>query len=208
MNRYLRAALVFFVVFVGLAVWANSRSGLESLDDSMIVALSRSRHAGLSSAARLLSHLFDMGASVLLFILGLMYVARRLGAEGASRFFALGVSALVLSTLEKQTFFKTRPTLVAWMVSSEGSSFPSGHLVRATALLLGLCFLMESKWERREKSVQLYASALVVGLLAWAQVYLGVNYPSDVVAGACLGLAWVLALLGLWSLRDQPPPVI
>lgn len=69
-------------------------------------------------------------------------------------------------------------------------SFPSGHTTRAFAAALLLSVrLRDWRW-----GVPLFAYAIAVGL---SRVYVGVHWPSDILGGALLGLAWTFAFLRL-----------
>jgi undecaprenyl-diphosphatase len=76
-----------------------------------------------------------------------------------------------------------------------GSSFPSGHVANSTALYVAVLIALFLLTRRRGP---LMLSAGVAGVLLLgigvSRVYLGLHYPSDVVAGFGLGLAWALVV--------------
>lgn len=92
---------------------------------------------------------------------------------------------------------RARPTFVANGVASMGAhSYPSGHVVN----VLGAFGLLAYLWiERSETWVERVAAALL--LLAFATVVgvsrlrLGAHWPSDVIAGAVLGIVWLIVLV-------------
>lgn len=108
--------------------------------------------------------------------------------------------ALLLNTLLKQSFDRPRPSLVAHLVEVETSSFPSGHAMLSAVGFLTLGVLLAGGADRRrERGYILGAAVALTLLIGCSRVYLGVHWPSDVLAGWCLGAAWAM---GCWLLLD------
>jgi undecaprenyl-diphosphatase len=101
------------------------------------------------------------------------------------------LGGLVLSLVLKNVFQRPRPDLVPHEMEAYSSSFPSGHSMMSAATFLTLASLLASVQHRRKVKVYLIASAIFLMLLVGAsRVYLGVHWPSDVVAGWAIGIAW------------------
>lgn len=101
------------------------------------------------------------------------------------------LGATALSEGLKLGYARPRPDLVAHAVETLGTSFPSGHatLSAATYLTIG-AFLAHAQDRRRVKSY-IHVTAIALTLMIGAsRVYLGVHWPTDVLAGWCLGAAW------------------
>ncbi|QDP20537.1 phosphatase PAP2 family protein [Sphingomonas xanthus] len=97
---------------------------------------------------------------------------------------------MLLSNLLKTGFDRPRPDLEHG-ARVFTSSFPSGHatLSAVTFLTLG-ALLTRTTPDRRVKLYFLTLAAVLTMLVGTSRVYLGVHYPSDVVAGWCIGSAW------------------
>jgi len=109
-------------------------------------------------------------------------------------------AAWASSQLTKAFFGRPRPDLVPHDVYVYSGSFPSGHSTMSTAAFLTLAMLVASlEMKRRSKALAYTLAALVVVGVGFSRVYLGVHWPSDVLAGWCLGAAW--ALVGWLALR-------
>jgi undecaprenyl-diphosphatase len=111
---------------------------------------------------------------------------------------------MLLSTALKLAFDRTRPDLVPHAVHVYTASFPSGHamLSAVTYLTLG-ALLARMQPDRRVKAYLLLVAVLVTLFVGISRIYLGVHWPTDVLAGWCLGAAWAMLcwLAALWLQR-------
>lgn len=142
---------------------------------------------------------------VTLAALGFLLVSRRHAT-------ALLVAAAVaggglLSMALKLLFARPRPDLVAHLAQVHSLSFPSGHALSSAATYLTLAALLARTQKSRAVRAYLMTTALtlvlVVGL---TRVYLGVHWPTDVLAGWTLGAAWAAlcwTVAGLLQRRGQ-----
>ena len=103
------------------------------------------------------------------------------------------VGGMLLADGLKLVFARPRPELVPHLAAVYSSSFPSGHSMTSAVVYLTLGALLSQLVEERTLKVYFLGVAcfltFVVGL---SRVYLGVHYPSDVLAGWSAGLAWAL----------------
>ncbi|HEY4701072.1 MAG TPA: phosphatase PAP2 family protein, partial [Streptosporangiaceae bacterium] len=98
---------------------------------------------------------------------------------------------LASATAVKDLLARPRPTLLNPVDHGAGYSFPSGHAAGAAAVYGALVVLVLPRAARWARALLLAAGALLICAVAASRVLLGVHYPSDVAAGAALGLAWV-----------------
>jgi undecaprenyl-diphosphatase len=122
-----------------------------------------------------------------------------------SAFLLLVASAggLVLNTILKSSFDRPRPRLFEWLTSPGGSSFPSGHAMGSAIVYFTVAYLIGRLEKRRwMRALTILTSLLLVLLISVSRLYLGVHYPSDVLAGMVIGLAWAgFCLAGLEAVR-------
>lgn len=116
---------------------------------------------------------------------------------------AFAGSAL-LNLGSKQVFQRERPGLWESIAPESTYSFPSGHAMGSMTLAVTLVFLA---WPTRWRWPVLLAMALFVPLVGLSRVHLGVHYPSDILAGWCAALVWVVGVrMLMFHKRWVPPP--
>lgn len=99
----------------------------------------------------------------------------------------------VANPLLKAFFHRTRPTILPHLVVEHSLSFPSGHAVTSMLLYGVVLFSLNGvvKTQSLRLSLQILLGLLIF-LIGLSRIYLGVHYPSDVLAGWLLGLSWLL----------------
>lgn len=108
---------------------------------------------------------------------------------------------ILLSTTLKHGFDRPRPDLVPHESFVYTASFPSGHSMMAAVVYLTLGVLLARAQPQRWLKVYLIVLAVLMMLLVGiSRVYLGVHWPTDVLAGWTVGTAWALMiwLIALW----------
>lgn len=96
----------------------------------------------------------------------------------------------------KALFARTRPDVVDHLVTVGGASFPSGHSANSAIVYLTLAGLLTQVVRGRATRRYFQAAALaLVAAIGTSRVYLGVHWPSDVLAGWSFGMLWAL---GWW----------
>ncbi len=99
----------------------------------------------------------------------------------------------VLSSLLKVGIDRPRPELVSHLVTETSLSFPSGHAMLSAVTYLTLGSLAARFLPGRVAKVYVLSlSVLVAVLVGVSRIYLGVHWPSDVLAGWCAGFAWAM----------------
>jgi undecaprenyl-diphosphatase len=104
---------------------------------------------------------------------------------------ASAAGGIVLNGVLKIGFNRPRPAIFLPEVHTVSSSFPSGHAMSAAIVYSTVAYLAARLHKRRwARWLVMSAAFIVIALIAVSRLYLGVHYPSDVVAGLAIGLAW------------------
>jgi len=105
--------------------------------------------------------------------------------------FMTAVTGEVLSYAMKSVFERPRPTVVPHLREAFSSSFPSGHAMQSAIIYLTLgAVLMRITESRLTKVYCCTVAMLLTFLVGVSRVWLGVHYPTDVLAGWIVGLFW------------------
>jgi undecaprenyl-diphosphatase len=129
-------------------------------------------------------------------------IVRRRYRDGL--FFGLAiVGSLLLNLAAKHHFARVRPDLWLSLTPETTFSFPSGHAMGSVTLAVALTLLF---WPTRGRWLVLAVASLFVLLVGLSRIYLGVHYPSDILAGWTAGTAWVVAMYQLVLSHAPPPP--
>ncbi|MFT4056440.1 MAG: phosphatase PAP2 family protein [Novosphingobium sp.] len=144
----------------------------------------------------LLRNLFAIGA-----LAALLFLSQRREAM----LFALTVMTgwLVNSGL-KALVGRARPEIVPHLTEAGGNSFPSGHSFNAAVVYIAMA-LAFAAMSRRPSVRRTLIGAAIVGTLAiaWSRVWLGVHWPSDVIAGWLGGAGWAFLACALFQRPAQ-----
>lgn len=114
--------------------------------------------------------------------------------RAAALLVAVLIGALVTNDLLKLAFDRPRPDAILQSARVFSSDFPSGHAALSAAAYFSAALLSGSQATGVARRFLLCLAGFVVLVIGFSRLYLGLHYPSDVLAGWCVGGAWVLAL--------------
>lgn len=104
------------------------------------------------------------------------------------------LSGALISTVMKSGFDRPRPDLVSHGTRVYTKSFPSGHSAMSSLAYLTLGAVMaRAEPSRKTKALLLIVPVFLLIIIGASRVYLGVHWPTDVVAGWAFGLSWAAA---------------
>ena len=136
--------------------------------------------------------------------LGFLLLARRWAQ--AAMIGASLIGASLLNAMLKSIFHRARPELVPHLTDVSNASFPSGHAMTSAAIYLTIgIMLAEAQKTLAVRAYVMTFAVLLVILIGCSRVFLGVHWPSDVLAGWSLGAVWALGLFALERLIRHKP---
>lgn len=127
------------------------------------------------------------------------------GSPAKALFLVAAVSfGTLLNRMLKIGYARPRPDIVAHGTFVSNESFPSGHTASATIVYLMLGMMLARVEASYPVKIFIFAVCVLIALMVGlSRVYLGVHWPTDVIAGWALGAAWVL-LCWYALVRIQP----
>lgn len=204
-HHYLKLLVLFFGVFGPLLVFGHlAEDVLEkevfSFDRPVLIFMHSHATQGLDMVmvfiTRVGSSLVLIPLNVLVFSL-LLYRKRRKEAL----FWALAVvGTAVLNFIAKHVFARMRPDLWTSISPEITYSFPSGHAMNSMAVMTAVVVLT---WDTRWRNLMIVAGACFILLVGSSRIYLGVHYPSDILAGWAASFAWVVGLASVFTEKSS-----
>jgi undecaprenyl-diphosphatase len=133
------------------------------------------------------------GVALLVLVTGSVAGFLALDGKFGAMWFVLGAttSGCALGVALKALFRRPRPEVVPHLMRAYSSSFPSGHSMMSAVVYLTLgVLLVQLVSRRRLKFYFLTQAVILTGLVGVSRVYMGVHYPTDVLAGWTAGMVW------------------
>lgn len=194
----LASACLFFFLSVVQDLIANEAVVLADL--RLLSLVQMYRMPGLNKVMLFLTYLGNWqvvtaGASLLVLYLALM----RRWLWMLALFVSIG-GGEILVQLGKVGFGRHRPDLVNALIPAQGPSFPSGHAFVAICFygLVGWFAIDQVKTWKAKAAIAAMTIATVLAI-GFSRIYLGVHWPSDVIASFGLGAAWLTATITFFS---------
>jgi membrane-associated phospholipid phosphatase len=190
----MRIIRAFLLLVISLCMSLALHAQINTPDYRLLRAIAKTRTEKWDHFFIMIS---DLNNALCLGVLALLFLGRWiLKSDKALRVALLGTFAVIISQLitftGKDLFGRLRPqlyddTFIA-VVSAVNKSFPSGHTSEAFTVALALCYSYPQRW------VKLVAMGWAC-LIAYARLYLGVHYPSDVIGGIMVAAGSVYAVV-------------
>jgi undecaprenyl-diphosphatase len=183
-------AAIGTAIFVELASHVQSGS-TQAFDESVIRWLAARHTHGLDAAMVEITALGTGTVVIMIVAVAGLFLVLTQHKYPAILLLASTIGGLVLNGVLKLGFNRPRPSIFIPSVNTFSSSFPSGHAMNATIVYVTVGYLAARLHKRKWARWLVLASAFVViVLICFSRLYLGVHYPSDVLAGFLIGMAW------------------
>jgi len=111
------------------------------------------------------------------------------------------LGAAILNTGLKLLFSKPRPQLWPRLISETSFSFPSGHALGSLVFYGLLAYLLATHYPKLSKVIYTFAVGVIVAI-SFSRLYLGVHWPTDVIAGGCIGFLWLMLCIIMLKLQN------
>ena len=183
-------AIAGTIAFAALGEWVQE--GLtQSFDVAVLEWMHRHNTALLTQVAVELTYLGTGTVVLMIVAVAALFLWHTQHKHSARLLLAAVAGNILLNGMLKLVFHRARPTVFEWQTVAVSSSFPSGHAMSATVCYGTVAYLVirlqKHRWSRLLTGT---AAVVLILLICTTRLYLGVHYPSDVIAGILVGLAW------------------
>ncbi len=177
-------------LFVMLA--SEVREGETQAFDDTVIRWMGAHHSPTMDAVMLEVTALGTGTVVLMIVaVAALFLVLTKHKYSASLLLASTFGGLVLNGVLKLGFNRPRPSIFVPAVHTVSSSFPSVHAMSAAIVYSTVAYLAARLHKRMwARWVVMTMALILIAFISFSRLYLGVHYPSDVVAGVAIGLAW------------------
>lgn len=191
------------LLFAGMAQLVED-GHTQRADDAILLWMNSHATPWLDAAALEVTALAGVAVVWLVLLLASLFLWQTHHRYSVALLWISYLGASLINFTMKALYERPRPALFEWRTPLAGhSSFPSGHSTTAVAVFATLAYLIvRLETTRATRRLSLVIAGVVIVLIGASRLYLGVHYPSDVVAGFALGLAWAtFCALGIEAIR-------
>lgn len=189
-------ALAATLGFFGVAQDVLFKDPLTKVDQRVMNLVPSIRTPTQTAVLSTITFLANWQSLMLLAMLAMFILARKRQYLSASLIALATIADSGTVFVLKHLFGRARPEEALRLIREDGYSFPSGHVVAATLVYGMLAYLtLKSLQQPAAKLLTVLTYLTTVFLVALGRVYLGVHFPSDVLASVLLGSALLSALI-------------
>jgi membrane-associated phospholipid phosphatase len=185
--------LIVYVVILGVVAWLCTEVWEQeafSLDRSTLLWIHQFATPQLDRVMLFFTSLGNPPVMVTLFVATLVWLAiKRRSADGIR--FAIVCAGGVLINQEMKLFFaKPRPELWHRLITDPSFSFPSGHATGSMVVYGFIAYILAKEFRQYRRYIYPVTSLLIIAI-GFSRLYLGVHYPTDIIAGYGIGFLWL-----------------
>ena len=184
---YFSVFMLLIVAFVELVEEVFEGDTL-FFDEAILNGINHFSSPFLDTFFVVITQLGGVFGSIALTAILLIILLRRKMYQKALIVGATVAGAALLNVILKLVFERTRPDLWEQLVIETSFSFPSGHSMITAALGLSLIFIC---WNTRYRWLAVVLGSSFIIVIGFSRLYLGVHYPTDVLAGWVVSAAWL-----------------
>lgn len=187
-------ALIFFAA--SAAIFGKIASEVmegetQKIDEALLLVINGASNTLLDKTIIFLTTFGGVAFTLLVASITIIYFWRKREWRAAVFVtFAVG-GTLIANSLLKLLFQRDRPTLWDLLVTESTYSFPSGHAALSCTLAITAIILL---WHSTRRRLVIIAALIYVAIIGFTRLYLGVHYPTDVLAGWLVASGWVLTV--------------
>lgn len=194
---------------LAVEVWENK--GGFPWDEAILVAIHLTARAQLDTLATTLTKLGSVWTALpIVSAIGLILLLKQRW-RSLTYLLATTLGSAIINRAVKEIMHRVRPQLWNSPAPEFDYAFPSGHAMTSMTLVAALVILT---WGSFWSWLILIFGSLFVIAIAWTRLYLGVHFPSDILAGWMVSLAWAIGvsllikphLTNAIALDKNPPP--
>lgn len=192
--KYFRWIVVAVLTMIFILLWVGTITGVTNEIDDVIYKIIESISSGFLTTILIIITEFGgvIGLFFILLVTVIVLCKKNKVKEAAAITLNLVISTVTYVVL-KNIFQRERPITGNVLIDEIGFSFPSGHTTNNVAFYFFAIYLICINVKNKKiRNISCTILAIIPILIAFSRVYLRVHYPTDVIAGFCLGIVLVI----------------
>ncbi len=191
--------LIIYLLILGIVAWLCTEVWEKEVfrfDRDFLLWLHQFANPQLDRVMLFFTALGDPPTVVTIFLITSVWLSIKRRYADAIRFALVCIGGVVINQEMKLFFAKPRPELWPRLITDPTFSFPSGHAVGSMVVYGFLAYLLAKNLQSYKLYIYAIASILIISI-GLSRLYLGVHYPTDIIAGYGVGFVWLTTCLKL-----------
>ena len=186
-----------YLLILGVVAWlcteAWEREAV-SFDRSSLLWIHQFANPQLDGVMLFITALGNPPMVITVFTATIIWLGIKRRSADVVRFAAVCVGGVLINQVMKLFFAKPRPELWTRLISEYSFSFPSGHAVGSMVIYGFITYIFAKELVQYRNYIYFVASMLILAI-GFSRLYLGVHYPTDIIAGYGIGFLWLMTCL-------------
>ena len=189
--------LIGYLAILGIVAWLCTEvweKEVFSFDRSFLLWIHQFTNPQLDRIFLFFTALGNPPTVVTIFIMTIAWLAMKRRYSDGIRFTIVCVGGVLIDRVMKLFFAKPRPELWHRLITETSFSFPSGHAVGSMVVYGFIAYILAKEMQQHKQYIYAAASLLIIAI-GLSRLYLGVHYPTDIIAGYGIGFLWLVTCL-------------
>ena len=189
--------LIGYLAILGIVAWLCTEvweKEVFSFDRSFLLWIHQFANSQLDRIFLFFTALGNPPTVVTIFIMTIAWLAMKRRYSDGIRFTIVCVGGVLIDRVMKLFFAKPRPELWHRLITETSFSFPSGHAVGSMVVYGFIAYILAKEMQQHKQYIYAAASLLIIAI-GLSRLYLGVHYPTDIIAGYGIGFIWLITCM-------------
>lgn len=189
--------LIGYLAILGIVAWLCTEvweKEVFSFDRSFLLWIHQFANPQFDRIFLFFTALDDPPTVVTIFIITIAWLVMKRRYSDGIRFTIVCAGGVLINQVMKLFFAKPRPELWHRLITETSFSFPSGHAVGSMVVYGFIAYILAKEMQQHKHIVYATASLLIIAI-GLSRLYLGVHYPTDIIAGYGIGFIWLITCM-------------
>lgn len=193
-NKVKYIILITLLVLITLIIYFLKIEGLENFDNTIYNFISIFINEYITKFMIFITNFGDyLYITILIIILFIFIKNKWIGILITIN----SINSTIINKILKSIFVRPRPNILR-LIKQGGYSFPSGHAMACMSFYGLLIYLIyNSNFKTKSKVILIIFLSLLILLIGISRIYLGVHYPSDVIAGYIISIIYLIIFISI-----------